>query len=53
MPDQESGAASQDAGGSDGIVLPALFPLGDGRSVELLEIQMDDQQMVLVFQTRR
>ena len=53
LPDQESGSASQDTGGSDGIVLPALFPLGDGRSVELLEIQMDDQQMVLVFQTRR
>ena len=33
------------------LVMPALFPLGDGRSVELLEIQMDEQQLVLVFQT--
>lgn len=40
---------STDTAGS--LVMPALFPLGDGRSVELLEIRMDDQQLVLVFQT--
>lgn len=35
----------------DGIRLPAHFPLGDGRTVELLEVQMGEGQLVLVFQT--
>ena len=43
--------ASGSTATSGGLVMPALFPLGDGRSVELLEIRMDEQQLVLVFQT--
>ena len=34
-----------------GVSLPASFSLGDGRTVELLEVQTDDGALVLVFQT--
>ena len=38
---------------TSGVSLPAGFFLGDGRTVDLLEVQTDDGALVLVFQTTR
>ena len=51
LPSDQSVSESDLDDRPDGIDLPSLFPLGDGRRVELLEIQMDDQQLILIFQT--
>ena len=47
--DFDEGAPSAPA--PDGPCLQASFPLGDGRVVELLELQLDEGQMVMVFRT--
>lgn len=34
------------------LALPSRFRLGDGRTVELIEIQLDEDEAVLIFRTR-